>query len=134
MDEANLKQAAFHIESMVRKIAIGEEFDAVVTRVENYGAFAEFLPGREALIHVSELSSGFLNDPSQIIKIGDKIHVKVLGFNENRQIKLSAPEFKAAHPGTTGANPRARQPVYDRAPRFNKFNPGLKSQRPKPRR
>ena len=134
MDEANLKQAAFHIESMVRKIAIGEEFDAVVTRVENYGAFAEFLPGREALIHVSELSSGFTNDPSQIIKIGDKIHVKVLGFNENHQIKLSAPEFKAAHPGTTGANPRARQPVYDRAPRFNKFDPSLRSQRPKPRR
>lgn len=133
MDQSKLKQAAFHIESMVRKISIGEEFDAVVTRVENYGAFAQFLPGREALIHVSELSSGFINDPSQIIKIGDKIHVKVAGFNENRQIKLSAPEFKAAHPGSAGANPRSRQPVYDRAPRFNKFDPGLKSRRPKPK-
>jgi len=134
IDDSKLKQAAFHIESMVRKIVIGEEFDAVVTRVENYGAFAEFLPGREALIHVSELSSGFINDPSQIIKIGDKIHVKVTGFNENRQIKLSAPEFKAAHPGSAGATNRARQPVYDRTPRFNKFDPSLKPRRPKPRR
>ena len=126
LDESNLKQAIFHIESMVRKIDIGEEFDGVVTRVENYGAFAEFLPGREALIHVSELSSGFINDPSQIIKVGDKIHVKVLGFNENRQIKLSAPQFKAAHPSSPGATNRARQPVYNKTPRFNKFDPSLK--------
>lgn len=105
-DQAKINDAAFAIESMIRDINIGEEFDGVVTRVENYGAFVEFLPGREALLHVSEMTQGFLSDPSKIIKIGDKLHVKVSGFNDNHQIKLSAPEFKAAHPAMPDDTPR----------------------------
>lgn len=100
IDIQGVNDAAFAIESMIRDINIGEEFDGVVTRVENFGAFIEFLPGREALLHVSEMSGGFLANPSSIIKIGDQIHVKVSGFNDNHQIKLAAPAFKAAHPGT----------------------------------
>jgi polyribonucleotide nucleotidyltransferase len=95
----NVHKAAFEIESMIREVNIGEEFDGIVTRIENYGAFVEFLPGREALLHVSEMSQGFVSDPSTIIKIGDPVKVKVSGFNENHQIKLAAPDFKAAHPG-----------------------------------
>ncbi|MBU1130096.1 polyribonucleotide nucleotidyltransferase [Patescibacteria group bacterium] len=88
------------IEAMIKEVEIGEEYDGVVTRIEDYGAFVEFLPGREALLHVSELSQGFVSNPNTLVKIGDKIHVKVTGFNDNHQIKLSAPEFKAAHPGS----------------------------------
>jgi len=98
-DASKVDAAVYEIESMIREVQVGEEFDGVVTRVENYGAFVEFLPGREALLHVSEMTGGFLSNPSSIIKIGDALKVKVSGFNENHQIKLSAPEFKAAHPG-----------------------------------
>jgi len=92
-----------------------------VTRVEAYGAFVEFLPGREALLHVSELSGGFISDPSSIIKIGDKLKVKISGFNDNHQIKLSAPEFKAAHPGTPrDPNEAPRAPMGSRPP-FRNF-------------
>lgn len=103
MNNENNAAAAFQIESMIKEVQIGEEYDGVVTRVENFGAFIEFLPGREALLHVSEMSGGFLNDPSSIIKIGDEIHVKIAGFNDNHQVKLSAPEFKAAHPASPDA-------------------------------
>jgi polyribonucleotide nucleotidyltransferase len=126
LDTTKVDAAAFEIESMVRDIQIGEEFeDGLVTRVEQYGAFVEFLPGREALLHVSEMSTGFISDPSKIIKVGDKIKVQVSGFNENRQLKLAAPEFKAAHQGE------------ERAPQqqFNKFNSDFRSpQRQRPRR
>ena len=98
-DPDKIAKAAFEIESMIKEVQIGEEYDGIVTRVESYGAFIEFLPGREALLHVSEMSGGFLNDPTSIIKIGDKLKVKIAGFNDNHQIKLSSPEFKAAHPG-----------------------------------
>ena len=82
-DSVKIGEAAFAIESMIKEIQIGEEYDGIVTRVENYGAFVEFLPGREALLHVSELSSGFISDPSEIIKVGDSLHIKVSGFKSS---------------------------------------------------
>ncbi len=103
-DQEKINKAAFEIESMIKEVQVGEEYQGVVTRVENFGAFVEFLPGREALLHVSEMATGFLSDPSSIIKIGDTINVKIAGFNENHQIKLSAPEFKAAHVGEERPN------------------------------
>ncbi len=119
LDETSIANAAFEIESMVRDINVGEEFDGIVTRVENFGAFIEFLPGREALLHVSEMSGGFLSDPSTIIKVGDPIHVKVSGFNDNHQIKLSAPAFKAAHPG----QPRSNNPSRVQFSKFSSPRP-----------
>ncbi len=113
-DKDKIEAAAYEIESMIKEVQVGEEYEGVVTRVENYGAFIEFLPGREALLHVSEMSGGFLSDPSSIIKIGDKLKVKIAGFNDNHQIKLSSPEFKAAHPGTPRQNP-------DRGPAHREF-------------
>ncbi|MFA7676348.1 MAG: S1 RNA-binding domain-containing protein, partial [Candidatus Shapirobacteria bacterium] len=97
---------------------IGEDYEGVVTRVENFGAFVEFLPGREALLHVSEMTGGFLSDPSSIIKVGEHVNVKIAGFNDNHQIKLSSPEFKAAHPG----QPREDRPD-NQSGGFRNFTP-----------
>ena len=119
---------------MIKEVEVGEEYDGVVTRVENFGAFIEFLPGREALLHVSEMTGGFLSDPSTIIKIGDKLKVKIAGFNDNHQIKLSAPEFKAAHPGQpreAGSDNRAQ---FDRRPQFGKFDSRMGDRNRRPRR
>ena len=116
IDKDKIDACAYEIESMIKEVQIGEEYDGVVTRVEAYGAFVEFLPGREALLHVSEMSGGFLSDPSSIIKIGDKLKVKISGFNDNHQIKLSSPEFKAAHPGNADAMPQRERPQFG-APR-----------------
>jgi polyribonucleotide nucleotidyltransferase len=130
IDLVKIDAAAFEIESMIRDINIGEEFDGVVTRVENFGAFIEFLPGREALLHVSEMTGGFLSDPSTIIKIGDKLHVRVSGFNDNHQIKLSAPEFKAAHPGSPDTFPGRPRPEFDRnRQNFRNFAPPSRPRR-----
>jgi polyribonucleotide nucleotidyltransferase len=121
-DMTKVDAAATEIEAMIREVQVGEDFEGVVTRVENFGAFVEFLPGREALLHVSEMTQGYLSDPSSIIKIGDKLKVKVSGFNDNHQIKLSAPEFKAAHPQGDGSAPPQRPggfrpPQRDNRPR-----------------
>jgi len=109
---------------MVREVQMGEQFEGEVTRVENFGAFVEFLPGREALLHVSEMTQGFLSDPNGIIKIGDKIKVQISGYNDNHQIKLSAPEFKAAHPGQPNdgfGNSRPPRPQFNDRPRSGGF-------------
>lgn len=132
VDKDKIEACAFEIESMIKEVQIGEEYDGVVTRVEAYGAFVEFLPGREALLHVSEMSGGFLSDPSSIIKVGDKLKVKISGFNENHQIKLSSSEFKAAHPASpAGASAEAgfRSPRPTSRPPFRNF--GNPSNRPR---
>jgi len=112
IDKSKIADCAYEIESMIKDVQIGEEYDGVVTRVEAYGAFVEFLPGREALLHVSELSGGFISDPSAIIKIGDKLKVQIAGFNDNHQIKLASHEFKAAHPGDPNAMPNRERPQF----------------------
>ncbi|MFA7301363.1 MAG: polyribonucleotide nucleotidyltransferase [Candidatus Shapirobacteria bacterium] len=126
LDQEKIDACAYQIESMVREVQMGEQFEGEVTRVENFGAFVEFLPGREALLHVSELTQGFLSDPSAIIKIGDKIKVQISGYNDNHQIKLSAPEFKAAHPAEPNdsmGGDRPQRPQFDRPsrPSFRNF-------------
>jgi len=127
-NQQSIEDAVYEIESMIKEVQIGEEYSGIVTRVENYGAFVEFLPGREALLHVSEMSGGFLSDPSTIIKVGDKLNVKIAGFNDNHQIKLSSPEFKAAHPGQPRENNNRAQ--FASKPEFRKFNPNF-SKRPR---
>lgn len=121
-DQEAIDKAAFEIESMIKEVEIGEDYEGIVTRVEAYGAFIEFLPGREALLHVSEMSGGFLSDPSSIIKVGDRINVKIAGFNDNHQIKLSSPEFKAAHPGQPREEGQMNRPD-NRTGGFRNFTP-----------
>ena len=116
IDQAKIDDCAYEIECMIKDVQIGEEYEGIVKRVENYGAFVEFLPGREALLHVSELSGGFVDNPNSLVKIGDKIKIKISGFNDNHQIKLSAPEFKAAHPGSPNQENRQafQKPQFQR--------------------
>jgi small subunit ribosomal protein S1 len=61
-----------------------------VTRLEKFGVFVDIGAERPGLVHISEMTHGFLKDPSEIVKEGDEIDVKVLNVNrQKRQIKLS---------------------------------------------
>jgi polyribonucleotide nucleotidyltransferase len=88
-DQAKIDHAYQWISDMMRVITVGEEFDGTVTRVEGYGCFVEFLPGREGLVHVSTMSTEFVRDAHDIVNLGDKVHVRVSGIDEEGKIKLS---------------------------------------------
>ena len=61
-----------------------------VTRLENFGAFVNIGAEREGLVHISELSHDYVKHPSEVVKVGDDVEVKVLGFNRRkRRIDLS---------------------------------------------
>jgi len=61
-----------------------------VTRLENFGAFVNIGAEREGLVHISELSHDYVKHPSEVVKVGDEVEVKVLGFNRRkRRIDLS---------------------------------------------
>lgn len=70
-----------------------------ITRVEKYGAFAEILPGKEGLIHISRLAHGRVEKTEDVVKLGDEIPVKVIGIDERGRIDLSR---KAAIPNEKG--------------------------------
>jgi len=86
----NLEEAIEMIEALTREIKVGDIFKAKITRLLNFGAFAEIAPGREGLIHVSELSSKFVKNPADLVKIGDQIQVKVIEIDNLGRINLSA--------------------------------------------
>ncbi len=65
-------------------------YSGTVTRLETFGAFVNIGAEREGLVHISELSHDYVKHPSEVVKIGDSVEVKVLGFNRRkRRIDLS---------------------------------------------
>jgi small subunit ribosomal protein S1 len=74
----------------------GHTYRGKVTRLERFGAFVDIGAERDGLIHVSELASGFVKDPSEVVAIGEEVDVKVLDVNpRKRQIQLSMKELDA---------------------------------------
>ncbi len=96
-DQAKIDTASQIIEEMMRVVEIGDEFDGTVVRIEAYGAFVNFLPGRDGLVHVSAMSTEYVGNPEDIIKLGDVVHVRVSDIQEDGKIKLSmlTPEQEA---------------------------------------
>lgn len=68
----------------------GQEYQGKVTRLEKFGAFIDIGAEKEGLIHISELSHDYIKHPSETVKVGDEVQVKILGFNRRkRRIDLS---------------------------------------------
>jgi len=89
IDREKVEQAAKAIENITREIKVGEVFDGEVKRILSFGAFIEILPGKEGLVHVSRMGRGFVRDPNKVVKIGDKIKVKVIQIDDQGRINLA---------------------------------------------
>jgi polyribonucleotide nucleotidyltransferase len=68
---------------------VGAEFDGEVVRIENYGAFVEYLPGNDGLVHVSEMSSEYVGDPNEVVKMGQEVHVRIVEIKDGGKVSLS---------------------------------------------
>lgn len=88
LDRAKVEEAVAHISNITREIQVGEEFEGEVKRILQFGAFVEMLPGKEGLVHVSKMGKGFVRDPSQVVKIGQKVRVKVIQIDNQGRINL----------------------------------------------
>jgi len=77
------------IEDLVREVVVGEVYMGTVKRVEKYGAFVEVLPGKEGLVHISQLDANRVNKVSDVVKVGDTIMVKVTEIDDQGRINLS---------------------------------------------
>ncbi len=70
-------------------VEVGSIFEGEVKNITDFGAFVEILPEREGLVHISELSSKRVKDVRDVVEVGDKVEVKVIGIDEEGKIRLS---------------------------------------------
>lgn len=88
-DQAAGEMAQKMIEDLVKEVEIGEVYMGKVVRVESYGAFVELLPGKDGLVHISQLARKRVEKTEDVVKVGDLIEVKVIGIDEKGRVKLS---------------------------------------------
>jgi polyribonucleotide nucleotidyltransferase len=77
------------IEDLTREVEQGEVYTGKVTRLFNFGAMVEILPGKEGLVHISELANYHVPQVEDVVKVGDEIMVKVIGIDNAGRINLS---------------------------------------------
>jgi polyribonucleotide nucleotidyltransferase len=87
--EEAVDRAVEKIQLMTKEVLAGEIYDGEVKRVESFGAFIEILPGRDGMVHVSDMSTDFVNDAHDKVAIGDKVQVRVKEIDNLGRINLS---------------------------------------------
>ena len=89
-DKERLDIAVGMIKGMTQEPEVGAIYEATVKRIMNFGVFVEFVPGKEGLVHVSELGGGkFVKDVNEVAKVGDKFKVKLVEKDEMGRFNLS---------------------------------------------
>ncbi len=84
-----MKMAIDRINSLTYEPKPGEEFDGTVVAIKDFGAFVEILPGKDGMVHVSEMSTERIAHPSDAVKEGQKVHVWVISVSPEGKISLS---------------------------------------------
>ncbi|KKU63549.1 MAG: Polyribonucleotide nucleotidyltransferase [Candidatus Woesebacteria bacterium GW2011_GWC2_47_16] len=87
--EEAVNAAVERIEGLTKEVVAGEIYEGEVKRIQPFGAFVEILPGKDGLVHVSDMKEEFVSDPNEIVKIGDKVQVRVKEIDDLGRINLS---------------------------------------------
>ncbi len=85
MAEAALEQ----IEKLFAEAKVGQVYDGKVSSIKDFGAFIEIFPGQDGLCHISELADGYVEKVTDVVKIGERIKVKVILVDDQGRVKLS---------------------------------------------
>jgi len=98
IDPEAIAKAVAMVTGIVKEVEPGEEYDGTVSRIENFGVFVDILPGKSGMVHVSQLSTEFIKDPHDIVKLGDTLHVRVSEIDNMGRINLTTltPEQEVA--------------------------------------
>lgn len=88
-DPEKVKNAFNWISGIIKEVKPEEVYQGVVKRILPFGVFVEILPGKEGMVHVSQMSTGFVSDPSTVVTIGQQLSVRVIETDEQGRINLS---------------------------------------------
>lgn len=83
------EEAIHRIRQLTAEAEVGETYDGTVVKIVDFGAFVNFLPGRDGLVHVSEISNERVNNVADVLSEGQKVRVKVLEIDRQGRVRLS---------------------------------------------
>lgn len=89
VDEEMIQRAQDMIESIVREAKVGEYYLGKVKRIEKFGAFLEIFPGKDGLLHISEIQDERTKNVEDVLKIGDELFVKCIEIDRQNRVNLS---------------------------------------------
>jgi polyribonucleotide nucleotidyltransferase len=108
VDGGLAEDAARQIESMARGAKVGEIYSGKVVRITDFGAFIEFLPGTDGMVHISQISSDHLRRVEDALQLGDEVMVMVTDVDPDGKVRLSR---KAVLEGWTLEEAQANDPA-----------------------
>jgi polyribonucleotide nucleotidyltransferase len=88
-DGVGAEKAKKMVEALTKDVTVGETYMGTVTRLMNFGAFVAVLPGKEGLVHISQLAPGRIEKVEDAVKVGDEIMVKVVEIDSQGRMNLS---------------------------------------------
>src|SRR5690606_9808030 len=95
----NLKAAILRVQEIIAEAEIGAIYEGTVVRIVDFGAFINFLPGKDGLVHISQIADERVNSVSDYLKEGQVVKVKCLDVDQRGRIKLSIKEALAEENG-----------------------------------
>ena len=123
-DWESVERAKAMVEGLTKDPEVGKTYKGRVVSIMDFGAFVEIMPGRDGLLHVSQISDQHVGHPSDVLKEGEEIEVKVLDIDNDGKIRLSRKAllspgsentqdqggFRRPHPGGSGGPHRGPRP------------------------
>lgn len=88
------QEAIRRIQALTADVEIGRIYEGKVTRLAEFGAFVNILPGKDGLVHISQITDERVKDVSDYLKVGDMVRTKVLEVDRQGRIRLSIKEAK----------------------------------------
>lgn len=110
-NQEDSQRAVDWIKSLTAEVEVGNVYTGKVTRIMNFGAFVEVLPGKEGLVHISKLARERVGRVEDVVNVGDEIQVKVIEIDSMGRINLSRRDLLPPEAG------EAREPRSPRSPR-----------------
>ncbi|HEX2594588.1 MAG TPA: polyribonucleotide nucleotidyltransferase [Rhizomicrobium sp.] len=110
-DGESIKAALKWIRGITAEPEVGEIYDGKIVKVMDFGAFVNFFGPKDGLVHVSELAAQRVNKPSDVVKEGQAVKVKLLGFDDRGKVRLSMKQVDQATGEDLSKKPKADAPA-----------------------
>jgi len=131
LNPEGMQVAVEEIEGMTAEPEVGRVYEGTVVSIKDFGCFVEFLPGKDGLCHISELSDKRVDKATDVVKEGDRIPVKLIGVDERGKVRLSrkaamvdSGEIEAPAEDEGSNNNKPEREVSDEEPEVGKLYQG----------